>query len=77
VTDQGLFDWTGYWTWGSLPSGAGYSSVGYSCGGDDDPSTSTQCEVHGGLLGTNFPDLVVTIAANGTTYTRQYAWSQF
>ena len=32
VTEEGLFDWAGYWTWGSLPSGAGYSGVSYSCG---------------------------------------------
>ncbi|MCU1417171.1 MAG: hypothetical protein JWP32_1345, partial [Schumannella sp.] len=24
-----------------------------------------------------FPDLSVTITANGTTYTREYAWGQF
>ena len=28
---------TGYWTWGSLPSGAGYDGVGFTCGPDDDP----------------------------------------
>ena len=78
VTDEGgLFDSTGYWTWGSLPSGAAYNAVSVSCGPDDDPSTPGQCEVTGGLLGTSFPDLVVTIAANGTTYTRKYAWSQY
>jgi hypothetical protein len=75
--DSGLVDSTGYWTWGSLPSGAGYDAVSATCGPDDDPATPTQCEVHGGLLGANFPDLVVTITANGTTYTREYAWDQY
>jgi hypothetical protein len=74
---QDLLDSTGYWVWGSLPSGAGYSSVSVTCGPDDDPGTPSQCEVHGGVLGLNFPNLVVTIAANGTTYTREYSWSQF
>jgi len=67
----------GYWSWGSLPSGPGYAGVSVSCGPDDDPATPNQCEVKGGLLGLNFPDLVVSIIANGTTYTREYAWSQF
>jgi hypothetical protein len=75
--DSGLFDSTGYWSWGSLPSGPGYAGVSVSCGPDDDPATPNQCEVEGGLLGANFPDLVVSIAANGTTYTREYAWGQY
>jgi hypothetical protein len=77
VVSQDLLDSTGYWAWGSLPSGADYSGVSVTCGPDDDGSTPNQCEVHGGLLGLNFPNLVVTISANGTTYTREYAWSQF
>jgi hypothetical protein len=68
---------SGYWSWGSLPTGAGYASVDVSCGPDDDPATPNQCEAQGGLLGKNFPDLTVTITANGTTYTREYAWDQF
>jgi hypothetical protein len=78
VTDEGgLLDSSGYWSWGSLPVGVGYAGVTVTCGPDDDPATPNQCEVHGGLLGLNFPDLVVTIAANGTTYTRQYAWGTY
>jgi len=79
VTDDGhgLLDAKGYWGWGSLPSGAGYTSVGFSCGPDDDPSTPEQCEVDGGPVGLKFPDLTVTITANGTTYSRAYAWGQF
>ncbi len=75
--DGGLFDSTGYWSWGSLPSGPGYSGVSVSCGPDDDPSTPNQCEVEGGLFGSNFPDLVVSINANGTIYNREYSWGQF
>ncbi len=78
VTQEGTpFDAQGYWGWGSLPSGSGYADVKVSCGPDDDPSTPNQCEVSGGLLGMDFPDLVVSIIANGTSYTREYAWDQF
>jgi hypothetical protein len=77
LVSQDLLGSTGYWSWGSLPSGSGYSSVTATCGPDDDPGTPTQCEVQGGLLGLSFPNLVITIAANGTTYTREYAWGQF
>ena len=75
--NDGLLDSTGYWTWGSLPSGPGYDGVTVTCGPDDDAATTTQCEVRGGIFGANFPDLVVTISANGTTYTREYAWGQY
>ena len=75
--NDGLLDSAGYWSWGSLPAGAGYDSVTATCGPDDDPETPNQCEVHGGLLGLNYPDLAITITANGTTYTREYGWGQF
>jgi hypothetical protein len=77
VTDGGgggLLDTTGYWSWGSLPSGPAYSGVDVDCGPDDDPDTPNQCEVHGGVLGRKFPALTVTITANGTTYPRSYPW---
>lgn len=78
VTSQdGLLDATGYWSWVSLPSGPGYAGVSATCGPDDDPATPTQCEVRGGILGLSFPDLVVTIIANGTSYTRSYDWSDY
>jgi hypothetical protein len=78
VVDEGLaFDPAGYWSWGSLPSGVGYDSVTFDCGPEDDPATPTQCEVSGGPAGHDFPDLEVSIVANGTTYTRVYAWGQF
>lgn len=74
----GLLNATGSWSWAQLPTGPGYQNVGYSCGPDDDPSTPMQCEVSGGILGTSFPNLVVTITANnGQTYSREYAWNQF
>ena len=68
---------SGYWSWGSLPSGSGYAGVSATCGSHDDASTPNQCEVDGGLLGLNFPDLVVTITANGTTYSRSYNWESY
>lgn len=74
--DNGIFQ-TGSWTWGSLPSGSGYSNVTATCGPDDDPATPNQCEVEGGPLGLSFPDLTITISANGTTYARSYAWGTF
>jgi hypothetical protein len=79
VTDEGAppLSTKGYWSWGSLPAGGGYTSVDVSCGPDDDPSTNGICEVDGGILGLHFPDLRVTITANGTTYTREYAWEQY
>jgi hypothetical protein len=77
TTDDGIVEPTGYWSWGSLPTGAGYTSVTATCGPDDDPGTPNQCEVHGGLLGLNYPDLTVTITANGTTYARDYAWGSY
>lgn len=79
VTDEGSppLHQVGYWVWGSLPSGPGYSGVSVTCGPDDDPGTPAQCEVDGGILGLSFPNLVVTITANGTTYTREYSWGDF
>ncbi len=70
----------GYWTWTGAPAvadgGPGYDSVSITCGPADDPGTPTQCEVVGaGLLGADYPDLVVTVGANGTTYTRTYNWA--
>ncbi len=70
----------GYWTWTGAPGlvgggGPGYDSVSITCGADDDPATLTQCEVVGqGILGADYPDLVVTVGANGTSYTRTFTW---
>ncbi|HEX7834646.1 MAG TPA: fibronectin type III domain-containing protein, partial [Pseudolysinimonas sp.] len=77
IDDGSLTSSAGYWTWGSLPSGPDYTGVSFDCGPDDDPSTPNQCEVVGGPVGGKFPDLVVSIDANGTTYTREYAWGQY
>ncbi|WP_246139963.1 Ig-like domain-containing protein [Protaetiibacter larvae] len=71
---------TGYYSWTGAPAVAapgvaGYDSVSISCGADDDPATP-QCEVVGsGLLGADYPDLVVTVTANGDSYTRSFAWN--
>jgi hypothetical protein len=71
--DPGL----GYWTWSAAPTAPPYAAVTIDCGPDDDPGTPV-CEVVGqGGGGGNYPDLVVTITANGTSYTREYSWTQY
>ena len=76
----GLSPGEGYWSWTDAPhtssGGApGYDGVTIACGADDDPSTP-QCEVvGGGLLGADYPDLAVTVTANGQSYTRTYNWT--
>ncbi len=75
----GLAPGQGYWSWTAAPpvGGApGYDAVTLECGAEDDPATPNQCEVvGGGLLGDDYPDLVVTVSANGTSYTRTYNWA--
>jgi hypothetical protein len=72
---------TGYWVWTGAPAQAaggapGYDTVSITCGVDDDPATTTQCEVvGGGLLGDQYADLVVGVTANGQSYTRTYNWA--
>jgi hypothetical protein len=72
---------TGYWVWTGAPVQAaggapGYDAVSITCGVDDDPATTTQCEVvGGGLLGDQYADLVVGVTANGQSYTRTYNWA--
>jgi hypothetical protein len=72
---------TGYWVWTGAPAQAaggapGYDTVSITCGVDDDPATTTQCEVvGGGLLGDQYADLVVVVTANGQSYTRTYNWA--
>jgi hypothetical protein len=66
----------GYWTWTSLPAGA---VVDCSPNGEpdvDDPATP-QCEVVSGKPHDTYPNLRVTITANGQTYTREYSWNEF
>lgn len=76
----GLSPGEGYWTWTDAPrvaadGGPGYDSVSITCGSDDVPDTP-QCEVvGGGLLGNSYPDLVVSVTADGVTYTRTYNWA--
>ncbi len=69
----------GYWAWtGGPTTGApGYDSVSFTCGAADDPATPQVCEVvGGGLLGADYPDLVVTVGANGSTYSRTFTWAE-
>ena len=67
----------GYWTWTVAPSAPPYPGVTIDCGPADDPGTP-QCEVvSSGPPDNQYPDLVVTITANGTTYTREYSWHEF
>ncbi|MFT4029095.1 MAG: Ig-like domain-containing protein [Protaetiibacter sp.] len=70
----------GYWSWTGAPVVAsdgvpGYDAVSITCGSADDASTP-QCEVVGdGVLGDEYPDLTVTVTANGESYTRTYEWT--
>jgi large repetitive protein len=70
----------GTWTWSSSPAGA-YDSISYSCGSD----THTISPGDGGSCATtqtssvdqDFPQLTITINANGNTYVRTYNWSDY
>ena len=54
----------------------GYDSVSYTCGSADTSPDDQLCEVVGeGLLGAAYADLVVTVSANGTTFTRTFTWA--
>lgn len=69
----------GYWAWtgGPIAGNPGYDSASYTCGAADTSPTDQVCEVvGGGLLGADYPDLVVTVGANGTTYTRTFTWAE-
>lgn len=78
--DPGVTPGEGYWVWTGAPAehgggASGYDSVAISCGGGDDPATPTQCEVTGGgPLGDAYPELTVTVTANGGVYARTYMW---
>ncbi|WP_255513561.1 Ig-like domain-containing protein [Homoserinibacter sp. GY 40078] len=71
----------GYWSWTSGPAeatgdGRGYDSVSFTCGDADTSDSDKICEVVGsGPLGTSYPDLVVSVEANGAVYTRTYSWN--
>jgi hypothetical protein len=77
LAPQGNDPGQGYWTWTSLPAGA---SVDCSPNGEpdvDDPATPTQCEVvSGGPPQHPYPNLRVTVDANGLTYEREYSWTE-
>jgi len=69
----------GYWAWTGGPAAGspGYDAVSYTCGPDDTSPSDQVCEVvGGGLLGASYPDLVVTVQANGTSYTRTFSWAE-
>jgi hypothetical protein len=51
--------------------------VTIDCGLSDDPGTP-QCEVVSSSGGNpEYPDLVVTVTANGSSYAREYSWHEF
>jgi hypothetical protein len=71
---------TGTWSWDAAPNGQ-YTSVTYSCGGDDhtiNPGDGGSCDVTAtGTLKNDFPDLTMTINANGNQYSRTYDWNDY
>lgn len=69
----------GYWAWtgGPVAGEPGYDAISFTCGPADLSPADQVCEVvGGGLLGGDYPDLVVTVTANGTNYTRTFTWAQ-
>jgi hypothetical protein len=67
----------GYWAWTLAPSAPPYAAVTIDCGLSDDPGTP-QCEVvSSGGGNPEYPDLVVTVTANGSSYAREYSWHEF
>lgn len=72
---------TGSYSWASSPAGAGYTSVTYSCGDVPQPLVNGEggsCDVTAtGTALQDFPDLVVTITANGVEYSRTYEWNDY
>ena len=77
VEPQGGDPGAGHWTWTGGPGGSGYESVTFACGDADDPETPACEVVSDGPPGNDYPDLVVTISANGDSYTREYSWTEF
>jgi hypothetical protein len=74
---QGPDAGAGYWTWTLGPSAPPYAGVTIDCGPSDDPGTAP-CEVVSAVSpGHPYPDLVVTVTANGTSYTREYSWQDY
>lgn len=69
----------GYWAWtgGPVAGSPGYDAVSFTCGAADTSPSDQVCEVvGGGLLGADYPDLVVTVSANGTNYSRTFTWAE-
>jgi len=82
VVDPATEPDTGRYTWSSSPVGS-YTSMSYSC---DDGETTTSlasgssgsCDVTETIGAPRaFPSLTITIQANGTTYSRSYAWEDY
>jgi hypothetical protein len=68
----------GYWTWTSAPSGASIDCSPHGESDVDDPGTPAVCEVvSGGAPDFPYPNLLVTVSANGLTYEREYSWTEF
>ncbi len=73
---------TGEYTWSSSPVG-NYTSMSYSCDDGETQRSLTsgeagRCEVTETIGAPRaFPSLTITIQANGTTYSRTYAWEDY
>ena len=71
---------TGSYSWTSSPSGA-YSSIKFDCGdnkGTMNPGDGGSCDVNEkGAHSHDFPNLTITINANGSHYVRTYVWQDF
>jgi len=71
----------GAWSWTAAPQpavdgGRGYDAVTIGCGPDDVAETPLQCEVVGtGPDGDAYPQLTVTVTADGVNYARTYTWA--
>ncbi|MDQ1556160.1 MAG: large repetitive protein, partial [Actinomycetota bacterium] len=68
----------GAWSWDASPD---YPNVTYSCGDGEnqlDNGAGGSCEVtETRLFSHDFPNLNITITANGTTYVRTYDWHDY
>jgi hypothetical protein len=70
----------GHWSWTSSPNGA-YDSITVSCGTGNQtiqPGDGGTCDnTDTGILVHDFPDLHITINANGGQYVRAYDWNDY
>ena len=76
VSDGDILTTSGTFSWLGVPTGPGYTSVEYACGGTPGSgsfapiSGVTQCHADGGLI--ENPYLTVRVGANGTFYETTY-----